>query len=81
MSRKGEAEPHDRHRTPRLAKPCRDAQGCVEIRRKLLPFILLPPASTRGVTWKPSIMSCVGSRGQRAGSGTAAGRAASSLVG
>lgn len=66
MSRKGEAEPHDQHRAPRLAKPCRDAQGCVEIHRKLppTPGILLPPASTQGVTWKSSLMSHVGSRGQ-----------------
>lgn len=37
MSPKGEAEPHDLHRVLRLAELCRDAQGCVQIHRKLLP--------------------------------------------
>lgn len=48
MSRKGEAEPHEPRRVLRLAEPCRDAQGCVEIHRKLLPQHPPPSATDPG---------------------------------
>lgn len=56
MSRKGEAEPHDRQQGVEISKAVlhRDARGCGEAHLELPPCIPLPPAST---TWKPSVLS------------------------